>query len=220
MVLTSDPTCLVHNVDDDGEMRESIECVLNTVGFAVAKYPTAEDFLTHAASTIESRGVHHCLLVDLMMPGMSGLRLLREIQSRKAHCAFVVISGNGDVSSAVEAMQLGAVDFLEKPFTHGRLLEAVNEALRKARRRQERSESEEVAASRLAKLTDREQAVFHAMAEGLLTKEIAKRFAISTRTVDVHRSRIMHKLGLASPLQLAHFLAALKMGETNESMAQ
>lgn len=206
---------VVHVVDDDPNMRESIACVLGSVGYAVTKYPTADEFLSCAGPSIATGGIHHCLLVDLLLPGTSGMKLCREIRARKSCCAFVVITGNGDVTSAVEAMRLGAVDFLEKPFTRGRLLDAVDGALQKARDQQERSAVEEEASSRLSKLTDRERDIFRVLADGLLTKEIAKRFAISTRTVDVHRSRIMQKLEIASPLQLAHFIAALGSGESN-----
>jgi RNA polymerase sigma factor (sigma-70 family) len=212
-------TNVVHIVDDDLDMRESIACVLNTVGYSVAAYSTADEFLLSVESNGHGGSANSCLLIDLLLPGMSGLRLLREIRSRKQSCAVVVISGNGDVPSAVEAMQLGAVDFLEKPFTRGRLLGAVNEALRKARELQERSEAEKAVSARLAKLTDREREIFRALADGLLTKEIAKRFAISTRTVDVHRSRIMQKLGIASPLQLAHLIATLTIGENRSVLA-
>lgn len=219
MPQTGSESCVVHVVDDDSDMRESIACVLNSVGYAVTRYPTADEFLSCAGTSIKTGDSHHCLLVDLLLPGMSGLKLLREIRSQKTRCAFVVITGNGDVPSAVEAMRLGAVDFLEKPFTRGRLLDAVDGALRAARDLQERSAAEEEVSSRLAKLTDREREIFRALADGLLTKEIAKRFAISTRTVDVHRSRIMQKLEIASPLQLAHFIATLGHGESRSVLA-
>lgn len=210
---------VVHIVDDDPDLRDSLACVLNSVGYAVVQYPTADEFFHNIGPSLDADGGNHCLLVDLLLPGMSGLKLLREIRSRKAPFAFVVITGNGDVSSAVEAMRLGAVDFLEKPFTRGRLLDAVNGALRMARELQERTAAEEAVSARLAKLTEREREIFRALADGLLTKEIAKRFAISTRTVDVHRSRIMQKLGIASPLQLAHFITMLQQGESNSAVA-
>ncbi len=120
-----------------------------------------------------------------------------------------MITGNGDVPSAVEAMRLGAVDFLEKPFARQRLLNAVHQAIQRARADHWNRLASDDVATRLAALTLREREVFEAIATGLTTKEIAARRGISTRTVDVHRSRIVHKLDIASPLQMAHFIAVL-----------
>jgi two-component system response regulator FixJ len=194
----------VYVVDDDFDVRQSLTLVLNSVGYVVDTYPTADEFLKHDVSETP-----HCLIVDLLLPGMTGLDLCQTLVSRKSACAFVMITGNADVSSAVEAMRLGAVDFLEKPFPRQRMLNTVHQAIQRARAdHQQRLASDDVA-TRLAALTSREREVFEAIATGLTTKEIAACRGISTRTVDVHRSRIVHKLDIASPLQIAHFISVL-----------
>ena len=124
-----------------------------------------------------------------------------------------MISGYGDIPSAVEAMRLGAIDFLVKPFSRQQLLDAVSRAIQKARDVEQDRLKKNVYSTRLAKLSHREQEVLNAVASGLVTKEIARRLSISSRTVDVHRSRIMHKLGIESPLQLANVFAILGCSE-------
>lgn len=198
-----DSNCgVVHVIDDDPEVGKSIAWVLNSVGYQVEIQGTADQFL---AKEIDASGC--CLIVDLLMPGTPGMNLCRTIVARNVPCCFLVITGNGDVKSAVDAMQLGASDFLEKPFGKQQLLDAVGRAVRTADARHQSHKLELELDSRLAKLSARERGVFDAVSAGLLTKEIAKRLGISTRTVDVHRSRIMQKLEISSPTQLAHLLA-------------
>jgi FixJ family two-component response regulator len=193
----------VYVVDDDGCVRESLVAVLSSVGYSVKTFSTADEFLS-----ADLGPAPYCLVVDLLLPGMTGLQLCREVRARHpSSSAFVMISADGDITSAVDAMRLGAVDFLEKPFSHQRLLESVDRAIRAVETTQESCEAKQECLSRLARLTTREREVLDAMALGLVTKEISKRLSISTRTVDVHRSRIMEKLDLESPLQLANFLA-------------
>lgn len=200
---------VVHIIDDDADMRASLACVLNSVGYRTIGFPTADDFLTAAPTTVEQSAATHCALIDLLLPGMSGMKLCEELRNRRASCAFMVITGNGDVQSAVQAMRLGACDYLEKPFTQRQLLEAVHAGLQSAREANERMSEQDGVRSKLKKLTARELEIFRALADGMLTKEIAKHFAISTRTVDVHRSRIMQKLDISSPLQIAAFISVL-----------
>jgi two-component system response regulator FixJ len=193
---------IVYVIDDDTDVRESLDLVLRSVGYSVRTFSTADEFL---ATEIDE--TPHCLIVDLLLPGMTGLSLCRKITSRNSIFAFLVITGNGDVSSAVESMRLGAVDFLEKPFSRQKLLDAVDRGVQQARSAYEDRLEEEKYAGRLAQLTPRELEVLQDVAEGLLTKEISKRMGISSRTVDVHRSRIMQKLGIESPMQLAKIFA-------------
>jgi RNA polymerase sigma factor (sigma-70 family) len=191
----------VYVIDDDTAVARSVATILASLGYAVEAFTTADEFLAKNAADAPA-----CALVDLLLPGTTGLSLCREIVSRNMPCSFLVISGHGDVAAAVEAMRLGAIDFLEKPFSRQRLISGINLALDAARRRYENSSLRQDVSARLSLLSPREREVFDALALGLLTKEISKRFGISTRTVDVHRSRIMHKLRIESPLQLAHFI--------------
>jgi FixJ family two-component response regulator len=191
-------------VDDDAEMRESITWILGSLGYSVQAFATADEYLRQPISSEP-----FCLLADLLLPGTTGLKLCREIAARQTPCSFIMISGNGDIPSAVEAMRLGAIDFLVKPFSRQQLLDAVARAIQKARDVEQERQRKQTYSSRIAKLSTREQEVLNAVASGLVTKEIASRMAISVRTVDVHRSRIMHKLGIESPLQLANIFAVI-----------
>lgn len=192
----------VYVVDDDADVGHSIGVTLSSVGYAVERFASAAEFLDHASAA------GPCVaIVDMMLPGMTGLNLCREINLRRMPCSFLVISGHADVPSSVEAMRMGAIDLLEKPFSRQRMLEIVNKAVRVAQLNYERRLEEEEATRQLSALSPRERVVFDALASGLITKEISKRLDISPRTVDVHRSRILQKLRIDSPSRLAKFLA-------------
>ena len=195
---------VVYIVDDDTDVRQSLAAALTAAGYTVEAYSRADEFLAN-----DCGNEPHCLVVDLLMPGMTGLQLCQEIVSRKAGWSFVMVSGSADVATAVEVMRLGAVDFLEKPFRWPRLLEAVGRANQKVRSGRKARLAEIDCAARLSQLTPRERQILDSLANGQVTKEIAAHLGISTRTVDVHRSRIMQKLGIESPLQLANILAIL-----------
>ena len=194
----------VYIVDDDAEICRSISLVCGSVGYTTKAYSTAEEYLAE-----ESDEEPHCLIVDLLLPGMTGMKLCREIRASNPSCGFIVITGNGDVPSAVEAMRLGAVDYLEKPFGRQRLLDSIHEVLQLVQMQHVQRQRHLEAVSRLARLTVREKEVFRKVAAGQPTKAIAASCGISTRTVDVHRSRILQKLGIESSMQLADFIAAL-----------
>ncbi len=191
-------------VDDDADMRESIVWILSSMGYSVQAYASADEYLATPPTTEPC-----CLLADLLLPGTTGLNLCREVAARQTPCAFVMISGYGDIPSAVEAMRLGALDFLVKPFSRQQLIDAVGRAIQKARDVAQERLKKNIYTSRISTLSHREHEVLNAVASGLVTKEIASQLAISSRTVDVHRSRIMHKLGIESPLQLANIFAVL-----------
>lgn len=194
----------IYVVDDDADMQQSVTWVLDSVGYSTKAYSSAEEFLDD--------GVHfdpHCLIVDLLLPGMTGLKLCREVLATSIACGFIVISGNGDVSTAVEAMRLGACDFLEKPFGRQRLLESVNDVFKAIRSDVVSRQEQREALAQLATLTSRELDIFRRVAAGSPTKVIAAACGISTRTVDVHRSRILQKLQIESSVQLAQFIVTL-----------
>jgi FixJ family two-component response regulator len=191
----------VYVIDDAFEISEPIVWSLRSVGHEVFAFSTPGAFLKEVDP--RQPGV---AVVDIMLPGMTGLALCEEMLRRKVPCAAVMISGHADVATAVDAMRLGAVDFLEKPFGMQKLATSVNRALELAALRFNDYTKRLDAVRRLEQLSPREREVADAVADGEATKEIARRLEISARTVDVHRSRIMQKLGVQSPFQLASML--------------
>lgn len=197
----------VHVIDDEEDVRKSVEWTLRSTGYDVTCHASAQDYL--AAPECDEPA---CLVVDLLLPGMTGLKLCRKLVASDALCGFVMISGNGDVADAVEAMKLGAIDFLEKPCSRQRLISSVQEALDfSARRHREMAEERQIVEA-LKLLTAREREVFDFVADGFITKEIAAKLKISRKTVDVHRSKIMQKLQIESPLQLARIVLIERRG--------
>ena len=195
----------IYVVDDDLDICESIAWTLTSVGYSVAVFRAADEFLSRPRFASPS-----AVIVDMLLPGMTGVESLpRDRRPGDAVRICAVISGHADVASAVEAMHLGAIDLLEKPFSRERLLAVVNRVLEVARIRCKNRVEEDETTRRLQELSPRERDVFDCVAAGLVT-EIARRLGISARTVDVHRSRIMQKLGMESPLQLANFLAVIE----------
>lgn len=182
-----EPTIFV--VDDDEAIRDSLNLLIETAGYAVQTFPAAEPFL--ASYNPEIPG---CLLVDVRMPGMSGLDLLRELRRRDSALPVVVITGHGDVSMAVTALKAGAHDFIEKPFNAAALMDSLREALnRQDRERRDRLELRDLL-ERIELLTPREREVMDLVVAGHPNKVIAIRLNISSRTVEIHRARVMEKM--------------------------
>ncbi|WP_425616251.1 response regulator transcription factor [Anatilimnocola sp. NA78] len=202
MSILPEPRVNVHVIDDDNDVRSSVDWTLRSVGYNVSLHADSQEFLQTFDFVAPS-----CLVVDLLLPGMTGLKLCHELVDRRANCTFVMLTGHGDVSSAVEAMQLGAVDFIEKPCTRQKLIQSVQSAVDLLKSIHQESLEEEQARRRFELLSPREKEVFEWMVEGLVTKEIAIRLGISTKTVDVHRSKISQKLRIDSPTQLGHLVA-------------
>jgi len=188
-------------VEDDPQMRQSLVWLLKTAGHAARAFATPAAALQHPVP--DNPG---CLLLDLKLPGMDGLELLRRLRELGWTYPFVMFSGHANVRSAVASLQSGAVDFLEKPFNQGQLLESVAVALeRDAENRKLATKSAEVQ-SLIDTLTPREREIMELVADGLLTKQIARQLDISAKTVEVHRSRITKKLGVDSVAQLVRML--------------
>jgi len=176
-------------VDDDEAVRESLAVLLTSTGFKVAVYPTGDVFLD--AIHPESHG---CVVVDVRMPGMSGLEVQKALAVRNSTLPVIIMTGHGDLPMAVRAMKAGAYDFLEKPFEGNVLAESVRCALASsAGRRQEEGEVAEIK-RKLNSLTDRERQVLDELVLGNLNKVIAYKLDISPRTVEVHRARTMEKM--------------------------
>jgi len=190
----------VHVVDDDAAVRRSLERLLDAAGFRAVSYETPMAFLASAPGL--SSG---CVLLDVRMPGMDGLTLQARLGKLDNHLPVVVMTGQGDVQTAVRAMKAGAVDFIEKPYDDEVLVKAIELALSLPRQSDRNREAAE-AAQRVAALSPRERQVLDALVAGRPNKVIAYDLGISARTVEVHRARMMERLGvrqLAEAIRLA-----------------
>jgi two-component system, LuxR family, response regulator FixJ len=183
----------VYVIDDDEALRESLAFLLRTAQIEVVSYASAAAFLDALPDTNSS-----CVITDVRMPGVSGIDLLRRLQELKIDVPVIVITGHGDVAMAVEAMKVGASDFLEKPFDDEVLLATVRSALQRldgeTKRRTERSEIE----SKLAALSNRERDVLSGLVAGRANKQIASDLGISPRTVEIYRANLMNKMQAGS----------------------
>jgi RNA polymerase sigma factor (sigma-70 family) len=187
-------------VDDDAPVRDSISLMLAIAGYRTAVFASAEDFL--AAWTPDWAG---CVVADVRLPGMSGVDLQEELSARDTMLPFVVITAHGDVSTARAAFRLQAVDFLEKPFDDKQLFAAIETAFALEESRLQRRDRERSDREKLARLTAREREVLELAARGKHAKEIARDLGMSPRTVEVHKMRIMEKLGVRNVAELVRF---------------
>lgn len=195
-------------VDDDEAMRDSLHWLLESMDFKVATYASGEAFL--AAYDAQQPG---CLILDVRMPGMSGLELHDRLNAAAVTLPIVFITGHGEVPMAVAALKKGAVDFIEKPFAENDLLEIIERCLTlDARQRLERAEREK-AQHKLASLTPREREVMDMVVAGKLNKIIADSLDISIKTVEVHRARVMEKLGARSVADLVQQVVVAQGGK-------
>jgi RNA polymerase sigma factor (sigma-70 family) len=186
----------VYIVDDDASVRDSLALMLGLGGYRTVFFADAEAFL--AAWHEDWAG---CVISDLKLPGASGVELQAELQRRGSRLPFIIITAHGDVAAARAAFRADAVDFLEKPFDHGQLRAAIQTALSKEEQRLRRSAESD----RLALLTAREREVLQHAVKGLHAKEIARELGISARTVEVHKTRLMTKLGVRNVAELVRF---------------
>lgn len=194
---------LVHVVDDDASVRESLAMLLEAAGFSVRTYDSAPAFLRAASD--QAAG---CVLTDVQMPELNGLELQRRMSELGIRLPVIVMTGHGDVPIAVEALKAGATDFLEKPFEESHLLEAVNSAIARSQREHEESAAVADIAARIATLTPREREVLDRLVAGQPNKTIAYDLGSSPRTVEVHRARVMEKMGARSLPELVRMTIA------------
>lgn len=195
-------TSTVFIVDDDPAVRDALSLLLRTDGLTVQSFANAVGFLE--AGVDQQPG---CLLLDVRMPGISGLDLQKRLRARGCHTPILFMTGHGDVPMAIRAMKAGAFDFLEKPFQGQALLERVREALALDARRREAQAIRDQAATLLALLSPREREVLERVVAGQYNKVIAAELGISLSTVEIHRKRVMDKLQAESLSDLIRILA-------------
>lgn len=209
--MSSEPKPTVFVVDDDQAMRSSLKWLIESTGMQVKTYGSADEFLR---SYFPGRA--GCLLLDVRMPGMSGLELQAHLAQEDSQLPVIMITGHGDVSMAVKAMKSGAVDFIEKPFHDEALLASIRNALEfDERQRVLRSQRAEIAV-RLATLTPREHEVMDMVTEGQANKEIAAVLGVTAKTVEAHRARVMDKMHASSLAELVR-MALIAGGDVESS---
>ncbi len=205
MATPTELPATVFVVDDDEAVRDSLTLLLRSVGLAVDAFGSATEFLSSYDPAAPG-----CLILDVRLPGMSGLELQQQLTSDGADLPIVFITGHGDVPMAVRAMRSGAVDFLQKPFSDQDLLDRVQQALsEQSERRRQIAHQAEIAA-RIGELTPRENEVMKLVVDGLANKVIANRLGMSQRTVEVHRASVMRKMKADSVAQLVHLVVDLE----------
>lgn len=201
---------LVHVVDDEDSIRRSLDFLLRTAGFKVEKWPDGESFLKGAD------GSRACVLLDMRMPGMDGLQVQAEMAARGLNLPVIVLTGHGDISTAVRAMQAGALDFMEKPFSREQLLQALDAGFLRLADHEGQREHEAWARTQIAALTQREREVLEGLACGYPNKTIAYDLGISSRTVEVYRANVMEKLKVANFADALRIAFAAGLGSESE----
>lgn len=183
----------VHIIDDDEAVRDSLVTLLDASGFAVSAYASAAAFLDGIEGAVSG-----CVVTDVCMPEISGLELLRRLSERLPQFPVIVLTGEADVPTAVEALKNGALDLIEKPYSAETIVAAVRQALTQLEARSDRDSRRSEAAERLAALSAREREVLDGVVRGLSNKEIARELGISPRTVEAYRANLMMKMGADS----------------------
>jgi len=204
---------VVHVVDDDAEVRESLAELLKSAGWTVQTHVSAESFLEDYTPLIPG-----CLLVDVCMPGMSGLELQQQLAARGWNIPWVIITAHADVSMAVQAMSNGASGFLEKPYRSQELLTLVKKAVAQDRASRGATIRRRDVIERFKHLSPRESQVMELVTAGAPNKQIAQQLGISERTVEVHRANVMKKLSAATLAELIHLAAEYRALQDNQGL--
>ena len=196
MAEVADNAC-VFIIDDDPTLRRSIEFLADSVGLKVSSFGSAQEFLDDADPTIPG-----CIVLDVRMPGMSGLDLLDVLKDNGFHHPVIVITGHADVPMAVRALKSGAGEFIEKPFNDQTMLDKVQRMIELDADEREKSADVLVVKDRMATLTPREREVMDLVIEGNANKQIASSLGLSEKTIEVHRSRVMRKMQASNAADL------------------
>lgn len=196
---------VVHVIDDEPDVCDALRVLLDTAGLEARTYASAEEFLSEVRL---SRPI--CLLVDVRLPGMSGLELVHQLQQGPIRPVVVMITGHGDVPLAVKAMRAGALHFLEKPFEPAELLQTLEEALERVSQMAAEEATSAAIEVSYGSLTPREQEVMTLLAEGMPTKLLATKLGISPRTAEHHRAAVLKKMGARTVSHLARMSISLQ----------
>ena len=196
---------IVFVVDDDAAVREALASLIGSVSLRVECFASPGEFLRRHRSESPS-----CLVLDVRMPGLSGLDLQRKLARGEQHIPIIFISAHGDIPMAVGAMKAGAIEFLPKPFRDEDLLDAIRHALDRDEAAKTRRTEVLGIRSRQARLTARQRQIMSLIVEGRLNKQIAAKLGLSQNTIKVHRRRIMERMGAASVAELVHMIERLR----------
>jgi FixJ family two-component response regulator len=208
--MTSTDEATVFIIDDDARMRAAMQRLLKSVGLHAESFATPQEFLRRRPPDGPS-----CLVLDVRLPGMSGLDVQRRLIEAGVQIPVIFITGHGDISMSVKAMKSGAVEFLTKPFRDQDLLDAIQLALERENETRYQHHQLEELRERYGTLTAREREVMGLLVSGLLTKQIASRLGTSEITAQVHRGHVMRKMRANSPAELGRIAEKLKLPATN-----
>jgi FixJ family two-component response regulator len=199
-------------IDDDPDIRAAMQRLLETVDLHAELFAAAQDFLQRKMPEVPS-----CLVLDLRLPGMSGLEVQRRLTEAGVKIPIIFITAHGDIPTSVRAMKSGAVEFLAKPFRDKDLLDAIEQALQRDERARQQQNEIAVLQERYRSLTAREREVMGLVVSGMQTKQIAWKLGTREITASVHRGRVMHKMQAGSPAELGRMAEKLKISEESHS---
>lgn len=200
----------VHVIDDDPDMRASLQWLLESVQMPVRSFESGYSFLEHVRDVV----LRGCIILDVRMPRMSGLEVMRRIRDARLVCPVIFLTAHGDIPMAVEALKMGAFDFIEKPYNNQRLLDCVFSALEFELNSREQSAADTEISSRLKTLSSRERSILDLILEGKSNKEIGRVLGVSFKTVEAHRGRLLMKMGVTGTLDLVRAVSLFQAGNS------
>ena len=208
--MTDEETAVIHVIDDDDAVRESLAFLLSTAGHVVHEHASARLFVEAGLPGADPSA--SCIITDVRMPGMTGIDLLQHLREKGSSVPVIVVTGHGDVPLAVEAMKLGAADFLEKPFDDVAILDTVKSALDRRQKTNQHDAMRGQVVDRIAGLSQRERQVLECLVAGQANKTIAYELGISPRTVEVYRANVMTKMKAQSLSELVRMALLAGIG--------